>query len=203
MKKTIFAFLILICGFSSAQVTFNPGIRAGINFANFTKGNSGSFYIHEDDNPEKVTNTSLKTITDFYIGLQGNIRFTQRYALQPEFNYSRQGTNLQYTTENGVLPEKRLHYHFIGLQLTNKVYIKNFNILAGPFLDLAVGENNSGLDLGFTGGFGYDFSKNLGFEARIKKGFVSMLDYENSSFIFSNSNTVFQIGAYYTLRFKK
>jgi hypothetical protein len=48
-----------------------------------------------------------------------------------------------------VLPEKRLHYNFIGVQLTNKIYIKNFSVFAGPFLDLAVGENNSGLDLGF------------------------------------------------------
>jgi len=67
------------------------------------------------------------------------------------------------------------------LQFTNKVYIKNFNVFAGPFLDLAVGNNNAGLDIGFAGGLGYDLSKNLGFEVRIKKGFISMLDHENSS----------------------
>lgn len=203
MRTKIFAFLILICGFLSAQVTFNPGIRAGINFANLTHGNNESFYLHEDDQPEKVIETSLKTITDFYIGLQGNIRFTERYALQPEFNYSRQGTQLQYTTENGILPEKRLHYNFIGLQLTNKLYLKKVAIFAGPFFDFAVGKNNSGLDLGFAGGVGYDISKNLGLEVRIKKGFASMLDHDGSSFFFANSNMVFQIGGYYTFRFKK
>jgi len=203
MKTKIFALLILISGFLSAQVTFNPGIRAGINFANLTNRSNETFYLHEDENPEKVIHTSLKTVTDFYIGLQANIRFTERYALQPEVNYSRQGTNLQYTTENGVLPEKRLHYNFIGVQLTNKIYIKNFSVFAGPFLDLAVGENNSGLDLGFSGGLGYDIFKNLGIEVRIKKGFASMLDHENSSFLFSNSNMVFQIGGYYTFHFKK
>ncbi|MEA1851022.1 outer membrane beta-barrel protein [Chryseobacterium sp. MHB01] len=203
MRKILFTCLILIFGFSSAQVTFSTGIRTGVNFATLTKRNNENFYIHEDDKPEKVINTNLKTVTDFYIGLQGNIRFTERYALQPEFNYSRQGTNLQYTSENGILPRKRLHYDFVGLQFTNKVYIKNFNVFAGPFLDLAVGNNNAGLDLGFAGGLGYDLSKNLGFEVRIKKGFISMLDHENSSFLFANSNTVFQIGAYYTFRFKK
>ena len=98
MKTKIFALLILISGFLSAQVTFNPGIRAGINFANLTNRSNETFYLHEDENPEKVIHTSLKTVTDFYFGLQGNIRFTERYALQPEVNYSRQGTNLQYTT---------------------------------------------------------------------------------------------------------
>ncbi|MCJ8154449.1 PorT family protein [Chryseobacterium sp. SSA4.19] len=203
MKKIIFPLLIMISGVSMAQVTCNPGIRTGINFSNFTGGKNENFYIYEDGNPEKVTHTDLRTVTDFYLGLEANIRFSKHYALQPEVNYSRQGTSLQYTTENGAMPRKRLQYNFIGLQLTNKLYIQNFNILAGPFLDLSVGKNNSGLDLGFTGGLGYDLSKNLGFEARIKKGFVSMLDHEDSSFLLGNSNTVIQVGAYYTFHFNK
>jgi hypothetical protein len=67
MKTKIFALLILISGFLSAQVTFNPGIRAGVNFANLTNRSNETFYLHEDENPEKVTHTSLKTVTDFIL----------------------------------------------------------------------------------------------------------------------------------------
>ncbi|WP_346983397.1 outer membrane beta-barrel protein [Chryseobacterium sp. POE27] len=91
MKKIIPLFTLIISGFAFAQVTFNPGIRAGANFSHFTNKAQWYSYLDFDYSNSAEAKMDFKTKTDFYIGLFGNIRFAKFYALQPEINYSRQG----------------------------------------------------------------------------------------------------------------
>ena len=100
MKKTI--IIALLCFFasqeSSAQVSFNPGVRGGINFAHLTKRSdyisySNGYYTEEDSNP-------YPSKTDFYLGVYGALRLTKYYTLQPEIDYMRQGAKVRSTNSN-------------------------------------------------------------------------------------------------------
>ncbi len=197
---------------ANAQVSFNPGIRAGINFSHLTKGNSNSFYSFYDYDFNSYYSTSpnstvdMKNRIDFYIGFQANIRFTRFYALQPEINYSRQGTKVEGTRtyyNNNTSPftttfSDELKVSYIGLQLINKFYMNQFNIHIGPTLDFVVERSSysyleNEVDLGILLGAGYDITKNIGVEARIKKGFVPVISGSGN-----HSNVVIQTGVYYT-----
>lgn len=198
MKKTAFLLFALFTSLSFAQVTFNPGIRAGANFSHFTNNENQTFYW--PDNQNANMNMDFKTKTDFYIGFLGNIRFAKFYALQPEINYSRQGAKFETNVNNWN--GQTLSVSYLGLQLINKFYFNKFNVLVGPTLEFVVDKKNfdpeSEIDLGITAGLGYDITKNFGVEARVKKGFVPVY-----SFYDNHTNVTFQAGVYYTFNMKK
>lgn len=198
MKKTALLLFALFTSISFAQVTFNPGIRAGANFSHFTNNESQTFYWA--DSPNANMKMDFKTKTDFYIGFLGNIRFAKFYALQPEINYSRQGAKFETNVNNW--DGQTLSVSYLGLQLVNKFYFNKFNVLVGPTLEFVVDKKNfdpeSEIDLGITAGLGYDITKNFGVEARVKKGFVPVY-----SFYDNHTNVTFQAGVYYTFNMKK
>ena len=201
MKKIISLLTIIVSGLSFAQVTFNPGIRAGANFSHFTNQEDYAYYWADNSYyPEANVNMDFKTKTDFYIGLFGNIRFAKFYALQPEINYSRQGTKLETNVNNW--DGRMLTASYVGVQLVNKFYFNKFNIHFGPTLEFLVEEKNfeadNEIDLGITAGLGFDITKNFGVEARVKKGFVPVY-YFNAN----HSNITFQAGVYYMFNMKK
>lgn len=198
MKKTALLLFALFATLSFAQVTFNPGIRAGANFSHFTNNENQTFYW--PDSPNANMKMDFKTKTDFYIGFLGNIRFAKFYALQPEINYSRQGAKFETNVNNWN--GQTLSVSYLGLQLVNKFYFNKFNVLVGPTLEFVVDKKNfdpeSEIDLGITAGLGYDITKNFGVEARVKKGFVPVY-----SFYDNHTNVTFQAGVYYTFNMKK
>lgn len=201
MKKIISLLTIIVSGLSFAQVTFNPGIRAGANFSHFTNQEDYAYYWADNSYyPEANVNMDFKTKTDFYIGMFGNIRFAKFYALQPEINYSRQGTKLETNVNNW--DGRMLTASYVGVQLVNKFYFNKFNIHFGPTLEFLVEEKNfeadNEIDLGITAGLGFDITKNFGIEARVKKGFVPVY-YFNAN----HSNITFQAGVYYMFNMKK
>lgn len=192
---------------TQAQVTFRPGIQAGVNIS-------------------KITDSGLDSKTDFYIGAFGALKLSKFYTLQPEITYSRQGgkgtasmgtnsiydpqTN-SYTTiyESGTV---NASLQYISALTINKInFNENFYVLAGPFLDILIADDikvdpsakernftkGEDIDLGLTGGLGYSLKNGIAFEARIKKGFTSAFsnDYDYSD---GNNNLVFQFGAAYT-----
>jgi hypothetical protein len=199
MKKTLFLLAFIVSGLSFAQVTFNPGIRAGANFSHFT--NKDQWYSYWDDysygNEAKM---DFKTKTDFYLGLFGNIRFAKFYALQPEINYSRQGAKLDTNINNWN--GQTITASYLVLQLVNKFYFNRFNVHFGPTLEFLVEQKNfdaeNEIDLGITAGLGFDITDNFGIEARVKKGFIPVYSFNND-----HSNVTFQAGIYYTFNMKK
>lgn len=203
MKKTLLLFCLFGAYQAQAQVTFNPGVRAGANFSSLT---------HIDG----------KTKTDFYVGIFGAIKLTPFYTLQPELNYSRQGAkDVIYQYETAYLPpygggwggeqgqpelRKDLSLQYLGVNVINKFEYKNFNFHAGPGLEFLVNSpsnTNTDIDLTINIGVGYDFTESLGIEARFKKGFAEPYsDYGDYFFDYDNriTNSTFQVGLYYKIK---
>lgn len=192
MKKAIFAVFICLIGFSSmnAQVSFKPGFRGGLNFAHFSNRND-SYYSDNNQN----NNRDFKSITDFYVGFFGDLKLTKYYSLQPEINYSRQGSEFAYY-EGNSLRNQKLEVSYLVIGVTNKFTFDKFNIHLGPTIEFLVEDNfntDASVDLAFLLGAGYDITPNFGLEARVKKGIIPVLDYSDGN----HTNVVFSVGCFY------
>lgn len=207
MKKSIIVVLLCFFGMAqmNAQVTFRPGIKGGVNFSHFTQ---------TERTDEKFTSK-----TDFYAGVFGALKLTKIYTLQPELVYSRQGAKREYFDVNNIRREETLDVSYLSIAVANKFTFKNFNFQVGPAIDIKVNDSQkdivsndgeeyyefnynpySGIDIAFFAGVGYDFTKNFGLEARIKKGIVPVNDTWDSEDNYTN--VVFQVGATYTFDIK-
>ncbi|MCV9929625.1 PorT family protein [Flavobacterium sp. LS1R49] len=192
---------------AQAQVTFKPGIQAGINIS-------------------KLTNSNLGNKTDFYIGGFGALKLSKFYTLQPELTYSRQGgkgnvsmgttTIYDYTTNSYTITNYEEANVNVSLQYISGITINKFNftesfyVLVGPFCDILIADTfkvdpkdkerdfskGDDIDLGIIGGLGYSLKNGVSFEARIKKGFTSTLT-NYYAYSTNNTNLVYQIGATY------
>ena len=78
MKKLFIVAVLCFFGLtqSNAQVTFKPGLRGGVNFAHFTKGDNSNNY---DYYYGTTTNgrVDYKSKTDFYLGFYGALHLTK------------------------------------------------------------------------------------------------------------------------------
>lgn len=195
MKKVLIIALLGFFGMTHAQVTFKPGLRGGVNISHFTKGNDELYY--EDNIPDN-NNRNFSSKTDFYLGFYGTLHLTKYYTLQPEINYSRQGS--EFT--NGAGNTSRLDVSYLSVAVANKfTFTEKFNVHLGPTIDFQVDDNfntDSEVDLAFFLGAGYNFTKNFGIEARVKKGIIPVLDYSDGN----HTNVVFSFGATYTFDLK-
>lgn len=198
MKKITLIAFVLFIGLvkSQAQVKVSPGLRGGLNISTLT---------NIDDNRSK---------TDFYIGGLVDIKFNRYFSLQPEITYSRQGDEGRYF-ENGRYYSEKYELNYLTLGAVAKYHFggKGFHVLAGPSLDIKVGDNyiNSnpeGFDLAIVGGVGYTLPNGLTFEARIKQGMIDIYGYDgldnNNDYYYDDVilNQVFQIGISYTFKVK-
>jgi hypothetical protein len=196
MKKSIIIILLCVFGFSqaNAQVTFNPGIRGGLNFSHFTKGDNDYYYSGNSVNTEE----KFSSKTDFYVGFYGALKLTKYYTLQPEIDYSRQGS----TFKSQDTPKTTLDVSYLSIVVANKfTFTDKFNVHVGPTIDFVVDnnfDNDSEVDLAFILGAGYNFTPNFGIEARIKKGIVPVIDLSTSN----HTNVVFSTGVTYTFDIK-
>ncbi|SFB01819.1 Outer membrane protein beta-barrel domain-containing protein [Flavobacterium swingsii] len=218
MKKLFIVAIIALFGITQteAQVTFKPGLRGGVNFAHFTQGDPYMSYTYDIDGNYVSTsndNDDFKAKTDFYAGFYGALHLTKYYTLQPEINYSRQGSYVE-SRDGNVVTRTKFDVSYLSIGILNKfTFTEKFNFHVGPTVDFVVektkfvNENSddfflfpddNDVDLTLTAGFGYDFTKNFGLEARVKKGFISVYDFNNAS----PKNVVFQVGATYTFDIK-
>lgn len=206
MKKILIIAALAFFGMTQAQVTFKPGLRAGVNFSHFTKGEQYEGYY--DSNNNYVSGTyrdEFSAKTDFYLGFYGALHLTKYYTLQPEINYSRQGA--EYKAANGN-PDRTFEVSYLSVGIINKfTFSDKFNIHLGPAIDFQVEDNfptENEVDFTFTLGAGYNFTKNFGIEARVKKGIIPVLDGYGDEFYGGNdhTNVVFSVGATYTFDLK-
>ena len=223
MKKILFAIIALV-GFAEAQsqVTFRPGLRAGANFSHFTKGDELRYYDSSFYNGDN--NVEFKSKTDFYVGFYGALRLTRYYTLQPEITYSRQGSKFEtrelyydsFDTANYYNKSGQIDVSYLSIAVINKfTFSDRFYVQVGPTIDFVVEKNGPPLnpnndnyyyydsdptdvDLAFVAGLGFNFTKNLGIEARVKKGVIPVIDTSNDS----HTNVVFSVGATYTFDLK-
>ena len=221
MKKILLAIIALI-GFSQAQaqVTFKPGIRAGVNFSHFTEGDRFDYYDGYNEN-EKI---DFKSKTDFYIGFYGALKLTRFYTLQPEITYSRQGSKFHYSYQETSYNEEtgftssrttgvngQYDLSYLSIAVSNKfTFNEKFNVHVGPTIDFIVEKDGdlarssydydrpTDVDLAFFAGIAYNITPNIGIEARVKKGIVPVID----TYYDDHTNVNFSIGATYTFDLK-
>lgn len=199
MKKITLIAIVLFIGIQSsqAQVKVNPGLRGGLNISTLT---------NIDDNNFK---------TDFYVGGLVDIKFNKYFSLQPEITYSRQGDEGREYFDNGSYRNVNYELNYITFGAVAKFNFNGggFHLLAGPSLDVKVGDNYintnpENYDLAFVGGVGYTLPNGLTFEARIKQGLVDIYGYNGFDYdddYYYNDvilNQVFQIGISYTFKTK-
>lgn len=209
MKKiTVIAFVLFIGLLESqAQVTVSPGFRGGLNISDLTNMSE---------------NSSSKS--DFYVGALVAIKFNKYFTLQPELNYSRQGSEfrLSYLDFDNNTSRRRhqkaeINYVTLGAVAKFNFKGKGFHVLAGPSVDFRssdnfdqFGEDPVDVDLAIVGGVGYTLPNGLTFEARLKQGLVDIYGYSNHDYNNGNNryydditlNQVFQIGISYTFKVK-
>jgi hypothetical protein len=198
LTKGIVIILFVFFGIfqAQAQVTFRPGLRGGANFSHFTKGND---YYYDPYNPSNnnsnIVNYDNKT--DFYIGFYGALKLSKYYTLQPEIDYSSQGSNYSSSTNKNL----DLDVDYLSFEVLNKfTFGDKFNVHFGPTLDFVVNKNfntDANVDMAFVLGMGVNFTPNFGIEARVKKGIIPVIDYNDS-----HTNVVFSIGGTYTFDVK-
>lgn len=202
MKRLFTVFsLLFVFGISHAQVELWLGPKAGVNVAS-------------------VSNIDGKSLIGAYGGAAFAIKFTERYALQPELGFSMQGATEIYRTNEDL----NLTYFTLGV--INKLYIvEGFHVLAGPEFNFKVNDTFSDwdsddlydedgnyigdtdaqpFDFALVGGLGYDLPFGLTFEARYKQGLQDVMDFINwDDDSDSKLNQVFQIGIAYKFHMNK
>jgi hypothetical protein len=187
MKKKIklLAALILTFGASvtSVKAQINDsgnaqlGVKGGINFSNM---------YTEDVNDNNV-------LTSFNAGLYASIPVTKVIAFQPEFLFSRKGSELVYDNAFATGTAKfKLNYIEVPLLLKVNL-LKNLNIHAGPYFAYLIDakvtneSNNESFnfeeninnddfnkfDAGISAGIGLDF-ESIGIGARYNYGLTTV-----------------------------
>ncbi len=184
--------LLLFFGIYSAQaqVSFHPGLRAGANFSHFTEGDYNYY------NDSMVRDDNYSSTADFYIGFFGALKLSKYYTLQPEINYSAQGSDYRSAAGN-----KTFKVDYLCFQAINKfTFSDKFNVHLGPTLEFVVDKNfdvDADVDLAFVLGAGINLTPNFAIEARVKKGIVPVIDYNDN-----HTNVVFSVGGTYTFDLK-
>ena len=187
--KRVFIILVMImmCSSAFAQFSIKPGVRAGANLSS-------------------LTNTELKTKTDFYVGAFAAIKFVRFYTLQPELTYSRQGAKAQYSEFDDV------EIQYLNISVANKFSPfkdNGLHFIVGPSINIKVGDNDDfndleSFDFALMGGLGYDFPFGLTLEARYNIGLIDILGSNINNEVPLDEiylNQYIQIGAAYKFDF--
>ena len=196
IRKGILILLFTFFGIlqTQAQVSFRPGLRAGANFSHFTKG--GNYYYDPYNPNQSGPNVNYDTKTDFYIGFYGALKLSKFYTLQPEIDYSSQGSEYRSSTNSF-----KFDVDYLSFEVLNKfTFGDRFNLHFGPTLDFVVDKNfnaDANVDMAFVLGAGINLTPNFGIEARVKKGIIPVLDFDEN-----HTNVVFSLGATYTFDVK-
>jgi len=194
MKHSIlFIVCILFSSLALAQTKTSFGMRLGLSQSN-------------------ISNTDLENRIGGNAAFFFEARFNDKYALQPEIMFSRQGAKSSNLNANDF----RVDYLSIGL--ANKLFIipnVGLHFLAGPSLDFDF-ENNpvnvingnsdsnvTPFDLSIFGGIGYEFPFGLILEARYKQGLIEtdLFDFGFSSNGI-DTNEAFNVSFQYSIAYK-
>ena len=189
MKKLLFTLTMTVIGFS--QTTFAQdvdfGVKAGLNIANFSGGDG-----------------DRNSLLTYHLGGVAEISLSERFSLQPEVLYTRQGSEAQATNEQEAVKVK---LDYLAIPLMAKYYIADrFTIEVGPqfaflledkaeFVDADLPDADtdaSGFDLLANIGLGYAINNNIFLQTRYSYGITTVV--ENPDI----KNSVFQVSLGYT-----
>jgi hypothetical protein len=178
MKKILVLLAAMaLVNFSFAQAVF--GLKGGANLASIGGDASG-----------------IEAKLGFHVGMFGLIKTTEKFAVQPELVFSRQGAQLAANSEI------KIHYDYVNLPVMMNFYAsEKFFLQAGPQIGILVGakakykgdsedlkDQLKGVDLGLGLGAGVETEKML-IGLRYNLGLTSTSKSSEGSF----PNRVFQL----------
>ncbi len=202
MKRIILSFIVLLGYSVNAQQEVKFGPKAGVNFSTLS-------------NVSKA-----KMLTGFYVGAVAEIKFSEKFSIQPELVYSSQGAKNDYTeTIAGISTHHHNHdkVEYINIPILAKYYIYNgLSVELGPQFGFLVkaeskdeisangttfenkrdfkNEVNS-FDFGIGAGLAYDLSNGFFVNARYNFGLTKVG--KSDQYYKDSKNGVTQIGVGY------
>ncbi len=221
MIKKLFAigiFTLTINNVINAQVTY--GIRAGVNYATW-KGDD--IQIIEDLVDKTDGYVVTKGRTGMHIGGYVHIPISEVFAFEPGLCYSKKGYSLKGDFQIPVLKylninaRAQVQSHYIDIPLVMKANVyKGLQIYAGPQVSylvrstlnaklgvfgitlfnrgIGITERFNKVDMGLTGGIGYQFDNGLNVQAGYDYG-LSTLDKNDN---YSAYNRVVKVSVGYS-----
>lgn len=202
MKKSFLLsiiFSLMMISVTHAQVSY--GIRAG---ANFSKWQGNDLQIVEDLVDKTNGYLVTKGMTGFHAGGYVNIPISETFSFEPGLEYSKKGYSIKGDLKIDVLKflainaGAQVQQHYIDIPLVLKANVaKGLHVYAGPQVSylvrstlnakvgvLGISLFNKGfgitnrfnkVDLGLTGGIGYQFNNGINLRAGYDYG-LSKLD---------------------------
>lgn len=163
MKRIVLVVVAVMFGISSQAQGIDLGIKVGANFANITDA------------------SNFDSKTGFVAGAFLGLKFSEKFAIQPELLYSQQGAKL----DGGDFD-----LSYVNIPIMFKYYlVQGLNIQAGPQFGFVVDDKISGVfgdigdnietnDFDTTGvvGLGYDFPLGIRVDARYNFGLTEVAD---------------------------
>lgn len=176
MKKIILSIVLCTAfGFSNAQ-SIRFGVKGGLNVSNFTG--------YQED---------VKSLTGFHIGGFTELKVGKKFAIQPEFLFSTQGTTVEGFDGNS---NSSIKLNYINIPVLAKYYITDaFTVEAGPQIGFLLSAKNQGddvhdlyktLDFGLNIGCGYEFTDNIALGVRYTFGLTNVADNSELSTVYPN-----------------
>ena len=165
MKRIVLVVVAVMFGISTQAQGIDLGIKVGANFANITDA------------------SNFDSKTGFVAGAFLGLKFSEKFAIQPELLYSQQGADFD---------EGEFDLSYINVPIIFKYYlVQGLNIQAGPQFGFVVDDKISfdgivdGIESGVeansfdtTGvvGLGYDFPLGIRVDARYNFGLTEVVD---------------------------
>jgi hypothetical protein len=175
MKKIILSAAALFAfGFANAQ-DLKFGAKAGVNFANLSTN-----YSSLDETSENTMKIG------FHVGGLVEIKFSEKFALQPELLYSAQGTTTESSSNDfgfgSSSSESKLSLGYINVPIMVKFYpIEKLFIEAGPqvgFLISAKEKSEGTTTITYTNGEGMEVTETESFDTETDmKDFYKSIDF--------------------------
>ncbi|MFG4004574.1 porin family protein [Flavobacterium aquidurense] len=171
MKRIILPIItFMVFGFANAQST-RFGVKGGLNISNFTG--------YQED---------VKSLAGFHIGGFAEIKLAKKFAIQPEFLFSTQGTTIEgYNGDSNT----NVKVNYLNIPILAKYYITGaFSVEAGPQIGFLLSAKSRGEDIndlfkstdyGLNLGIGYDFTENFALGLRYTIGLSDIADVPDDS----------------------
>ncbi|MDI1304969.1 MAG: porin family protein [bacterium] len=161
MKKTILVAALLLAISSNMQAQLVKfGIKAGLNYANFT----GS-------------DLQFDAITSYHAGLVAEIKLIDSFSIQPELLYSTQGA-----TYKDAATEFKNELGYLSIPVMAKIYLnKTVSLELGPQASFLLSERNqfdvndaNTFDFSVNGGLGFKITKSFFLQGRYNLGLTEV-----------------------------
>jgi hypothetical protein len=176
MKHLIIVLVTLSIGITNSTAqTVKLGVKAGLNYANFTGSD-----IQTD------------AITSYHAGLIVEIGLSDSFSLQPELLYSTQGASYE-----NAIDEYKNELGYIAIPVMAKIYLSDsFSLELGPQASFLLSkkdefnlEDYNSFDFSANAGLGIKLTKSLFLQARYSLGLTEVSKNANVK------NNVIQVSA--------